>query len=81
MAWYEKWLEEIRTRGANRPFTLEEFIEMSLDIEIHETETHKNYADVARKEGNAEIAAVFDELSSGEDYFSERLAKTMKELK
>ena len=79
MAWYEKWLEEIRTRGSNRPFTLEEFIELSLDIEVHETETHKKYAEVARKEGNSAIAAVFDELSSGEDYFSERLQKTVKE--
>ena len=52
-----------------------------LDIEIHETETHKKYAEVARKEGNEAVAAVFDELSSGEDYFSERLQKTVKESK
>ena len=81
LAWYEKWLEEIRTRGSNKPFSLEEYIELSLDIEIHETQTHKKYADIARQEGNPEVAAVFDELSNGEDYFSERLEKIVKESK
>ena len=79
MAWYEKWLQEIKTRGNHQPFTLEEYIRLSLDIEIHETETHKKYAEVARTEGNSKVAAVFDELSSGEDYFSERLQQIVKE--
>lgn len=75
MAWYEKWLQEIRTRGSQRPFTLEEYIQLAIDLETHETNTHKKYAEVARAEGNSKIAAVFDDLSSGEDYFFQRLQK------
>ncbi len=78
--WYEKWIKEVRTRKeANNPFTLKEYVTMCIDLEAHETETHNKYADAARKERNQELAAVFHDLANGEDFFSGKFEKFLKE--
>ncbi len=79
-AWYQKWVEEVRNRKQkNDPFTLKDYVSMCIDMEAHETETHNKYAEAARNEGREEIAKMFSDLAGGEDFFSERFKKILKE--
>ena len=78
--WHEKWVSEVRRRTeANQPFTLKDYVAMCIDMEAHETETHNKYATAARGEGREEIAKMFEELAGGEDFFSGKFEKALKE--
>jgi len=76
--WYQKWIDKVQSRKDN-PFTLKEYVEMCIDLEAHETDTHNKYAAAAKKEGKNDLAAVFEDLAGGEDYFSGKFETFLKE--
>lgn len=46
--WYQKWIDKVQSRKDN-PFTLKEYVEMCIDLEAHETDTHNKYAAAAKR--------------------------------
>ncbi len=75
MAWYRAWLN--RMDDPERDVGLLDLLQLSVDAELHEDATHNRYADIARREGRADVAAVFESLARGEDRFAVQLREAL----
>ena len=79
MEWYEELIAKLGATP-DREFGFKDLIKVSVAVEAHESGTHMKYSRIAEEEGRTEIAEMFKELATGEDYFYDELSEKVKEL-
>ncbi len=73
-------LDAIRNLPPER-VSLDDLLGMCVLLERHENDQHKEYAELARREGHEDIARIFQDLAEGEKFYYDRMTKRSQEVK
>lgn len=70
-------MRKLQEIGGRRPedVTLQNLVEMCVLLERHEDQQHREYAEIARREGYPEIAEVFEDLAEGEKFYHSKIVE------